>query len=155
MFIWLLFALGATQNDKLEALPLWFQGGHSIGSQGNGTVYSIDVLGNEKVLYSFAGPPDGSGPFGNPDLLNVNGTLYGTTHDGGTPHEGTVFTVTTSGQEAVLYDFKGHPDGAAPRSGLIDVKGTLYGTTFYGGAYTGECRSSVGCGTVFSIIPRR
>jgi len=149
MFIWLLFALGATQNDKLEALPLWFQGGHSIGSQGNGTVYSIDVLGNEKVLYSFAGPPDGSGPFGNPDLLNVNGTLYGTTHDGGTPHEGTVFTVTTSGQEAVLYSFKypvkGHADGTHPDSALINANGTLYGTTDTGGAN--------GCGTVFKLKP--
>ncbi len=50
-------------------------------SSGCGTVFSMDASGNEKVLYSFGGPPDGAGPMAN--LLNVNGTLYGTTQSGG------------------------------------------------------------------------
>ncbi|MGA8325772.1 MAG: hypothetical protein WB757_06785 [Candidatus Cybelea sp.] len=47
--------------------------------------------------------------------------------------DGTVFSVTPSGIEAVLYSFSGGSDGKNPESGLIDVNGTLYGTTPYGG----------------------
>ena len=58
----------------------------------------------ETVLYSFGGPPDGLLPIGN--LHNVNGTLYGTTEYGGAPSAyayGTVYKITTSGPETVLY----------------------------------------------------
>lgn len=129
----------------------------SCGDSGCGTVFSIDLSGSEKVVYRFAGSPDGSDPQAN--LLNVNGTLYGTTAAGGKRCEyfgtcGTVFSITTSGQEQVLYrfkgDFHGHSDGNSPLSGLIDFKGKLYGTTSAGGA--GFCLSdSSGCGTVFAI----
>ncbi len=122
---------------------------------GCGTVFSIDSSGNYKVIYSFAALPDAQLPEAN--LLNANGTLYGTTSAGGTSNDGTVFTITTSGQETVLYSFKGrvkgHFDGQLPVSGLIDIKGVLFGTTKYGGAYTQECRTTLGCGTVFSISP--
>ena len=45
-------------------------------------------------------------------LINFNGTLYGTTMSGGANCSssggcGTVFTITTSGAETVLYSFKG------------------------------------------------
>ena len=126
-------------------------------SSGCGTVFSMDASGNEKVLYSFGGPPDGAGPMAN--LLNVSGTLYGTTQSGGAYYKGTVFSITASGQEAVLHTFRGtnksHPDGDSPMAGLIDIKGTLFGTTAYGGAPTSGCKSQEfdGCGTVFSISP--
>ncbi len=86
------------------------------------------------VLYSFQGPPaDGEGP--SEALLNVNGTLYGTTAYGGPNGAGTVFSITTSGKETVLYSFKGgSADGAAPSAPLINVNGTLYGATGYAGA---------------------
>jgi uncharacterized repeat protein (TIGR03803 family) len=112
-----------------------------------GIVYSITLSGKETVLYRFAGGSDGAHPRG--DLLNVNGTLYGTTVSGGTGCNsygcGTVYTVTTSGTEKVLYKFQGGSDGANPAAGLIDVNGTLYGTTQAGGG------PSCSCGTVFSI----
>lgn len=86
------------------------------------------------VLYSFQGAPkDGENP--NEALLNVNGTLYGTTNDGGKHGAGTVFAITTSGKETILYSFKGgSADGAAPSASLINVNGTLYGATSYAGA---------------------
>ncbi|MFY9718278.1 MAG: choice-of-anchor tandem repeat GloVer-containing protein [Candidatus Cybelea sp.] len=111
-----------------------------------GTVFKVTLSGREAVLYSFAGEPDGSGP--DAGLLNVNGTLYGTTFYGGTAGEGTVFAIATSGGETVLHSFAGTPDGAQPYAGLINVNGTLYGTTTLGGA---NCGSSGGCGTVFTI----
>ena len=86
----------------------------------------------------------------------MNGTLYGTTCEGGAYISGsgiglgTVFSITTTGTEKVLYSFgEGGPfDGANPCAGLVALDGTLYGTTYYGGAYTG---TGSGLGTVFSI----
>jgi uncharacterized repeat protein (TIGR03803 family) len=72
----------------------------------------------------------------------VNGTLYGTTPQGGAS-AGTVFEVSTSGKERVLYSFKGVPDGAYPGAGLVDVNGVLYGTTTNGGVSN--------AGTVFKV----
>lgn len=95
-----------------------------------------------RTLYRFAGPPD-DGSYPSAGLINVKGTLYGTTSQGGTSGDGTVFRISTGGAEQVLYSFKGSLDGAAPVAGLIDVKGTLYGTTGGGGAS--------GNGTVFRI----
>lgn len=107
----------------------------------------------EKVIYSFKGGSDGLWP--EAGLLNVNGTLYGTTIRGGTRPTcpavscGTVFSIAPDGTEKVLYAFSGYgaSDGSGPAAGLINVNGTLYGTTILGGA------SSVG-GTVFSIDPQ-
>jgi uncharacterized repeat protein (TIGR03803 family) len=130
-----------------------FGGTSSNCSSGCGTVFSITPSGTESVLYSFQGGSDGEGPFAG--LTNVNGTLYGTTGSGGSDSGcgssgcGTVFTVTPSGGEAVLYSFQGGPDGAGPQATMIDVGGTLYGTTSGGG--TGVCGG--GCGTVYSITP--
>ncbi|HTT83603.1 MAG TPA: choice-of-anchor tandem repeat GloVer-containing protein [Rhizomicrobium sp.] len=103
----------------------------------------------EKVVHSFAGGTDGARPFGN--VLDVKGTLYGTTINGGKGcHKlgcGTAFSIKLStGVEAVRYSFGNH--GPAPEGGLIDVNGKLYGTTFYGG---GKGCGGPGCGTVFSL----
>jgi uncharacterized repeat protein (TIGR03803 family) len=120
-------------------------GAYTCGNLKCGTVFSITRSGTEKVLLSFSGS---NGAFPVASLVNVGGTLYGTTEDGGAYKRGTVFSVTTSGTESVVYSFKGAPDGAFPAAGLVDVDGTLYGTTTLGGA---NCGSGFGCGTVFSI----
>ena len=102
-----------------------------------------------KVLYSLGGSGDAANPYAG--LINVNGMLYGTTAYGGANGDGTVFSITPSGTETVLYSFKGGSgDGEYPFAGLINVKGTFYGTTSEGGA---NCDSSGGCGTVFAITP--
>lgn len=114
---------------------------------GCGTVFKVTRSGAESVLHSFTGEPDGMGPeYG---LAAVNGTIYGTTANGGTHDDGTVFAITSSGTETVLHSFAGAPDGAHPKGSLININGTLYGTTFYGGA---NCGSS-GCGTIYTIAP--
>ena len=101
-------------------------------------------------LHSFGHGTDGKYPnFG--DLLNVSGTLYGTTYYGGTHDDGTVFRITTAGTEHVLHSFGKGTDGNGPYSAdLIDVDGTLYGTTDGGGAYD---QASGGGGTVFISAP--
>lgn len=111
---------------------------------GCGTVFSITPSGKEKVLYSFKGGAS-DGEYPEASLLNVNGTLYGTTYAGGTHSSGTVFSITTSGAYTVIYNFGATSgDGVTPEAGLINVNGTLYGTTFSGGEY-------VHYGTVYSL----
>ena len=124
---------------------------------GCGTVFSVTLGGNEKVLHSFGQGMDGTTPVAS--LIKVNGTLYGTTQYGGaygshycTGGCGTVFSITPSGQETVLHSFGSGTDGKQPKASLIEVNGTLYGTTQYGGAYR-RSYCGGGCGTVFSITP--
>jgi uncharacterized repeat protein (TIGR03803 family) len=127
------------------------------GTYDEGTVFSVSRTGKERVLHSFgctnsSSCADGSEP--QASLIDVNGTLYGTTSGGGAYEEGTVFSVTRTGKARVLYSFGSHAnDGIAPYASLIDVKGTLYGTTMNGGATTCKISSSSadGCGTVFSL----
>jgi uncharacterized repeat protein (TIGR03803 family) len=127
------------------------------GGRGNaGTVYKISTGDKETVVHSFAGSHKHGGRFPEARLLNVNGTLYGTTYEGGVAkNRGTVFAITPSGKESVLHTFQGgERDGAYPRAGLIYVNGILYGTSTGGG--NGGCK---GCGyhehfgTVFAITP--
>ena len=123
---------------------------------GCGTVFSVDPNTRvEKVLYAFCPQPgcaDGAAPQGG--LINVNGTLYGTTRYGGSTGCngdgcGTVFAINRkTGRETTLYPFCSQTncaDGANPTAGLIDVNGVLYGTTYMGGSNDN--------GTVFSINP--
>lgn len=120
------------------------------GETGAGTVFALDPSTNtEKVLYSFASQasPDGWNPYGG--MVNVNGTLYGTTVEGGgvpgSDGVGTVFAFNpTTGTETLVHSFNGS-DGRAPYAGLIAMKGRLYGTTASGG--------SADRGTVFSVDP--
>jgi uncharacterized repeat protein (TIGR03803 family) len=116
---------------------------------GCGTVFSVDSSGKEHVVYNFEGnfnsAQDGSWPFAG--LTEFKGTLYGTTSGGGTG-DGTVYTVTTSGKESVLYRFAGGSDAQGPEATMIVAKGTLYGTSVYGG---GSGCGGAGCGTVFSV----
>ena len=62
------------------------------------------------MLHSFAGGTDGSYP--GAGLIEVDGTLYGTTFSGGSAGFGTVFSISTSGAETVVHDFAGGSDGA-------------------------------------------
>jgi uncharacterized repeat protein (TIGR03803 family) len=138
---------GAGDGAQPEAALLDVNGTlYGTTSQGGaahnaGTVFSITPSGTEQVLHSFdyAGT-GGAAPVAS--LIDVDGTLYGTTSAGG-HGSGTVFSITTDGQYNVLHAFgRGH-DGISPEAGLLYIKGRLFGTTTYGGAY--------GSGTVFSV----
>jgi uncharacterized repeat protein (TIGR03803 family) len=125
---------------------------NSGGIYNLGTVFSVDAkTGGETVMHSFGNGSDGGNPLSG--LINVKGTLYGTTQVGGTHDSGSVYSInTTTGAETVLYSFQGGTDGLWPNTSFIDVKGTLYGTTSLGGG-TG-CQGGEGCGTVFSFNVR-
>jgi uncharacterized repeat protein (TIGR03803 family) len=127
--------------------------GSICNGTGCGTIFSIDPSGGGyRILHKFSGGADGSNPFAG--LIEVNGTLYGTTTTGGDHNDGTIFSIGSSGRRyEVLHSFQGHAagDGSTPESALVQVNGVLYGTTSMGGT-SGNC-STNGCGTVFKINP--
>ena len=112
------------------------------GPKQGGTLYSIDTKGQENVLHTF---PYFGGPEG---LLYVNGSLYGTTAEGGRdvpPGRGTIYKTDLSGNKTVFYQFTGKTDGDGPSGPLTEFHGRLYGVTVKGGQYN--------WGTVYSIAP--
>ena len=118
----------------------------------SGTVFAINSKSDsESVLYSFCSLQnceDGSNP--NSGVIDVKGTLYGTTYTGGAHDGGTLFSVDPkTGVERVVYSFcsqQNCEDGGYPIAGLIEEKGRLYGTTDTGGMYD--------YGTVFVADPK-
>jgi uncharacterized repeat protein (TIGR03803 family) len=124
---------------------------------GCGTVYKMSTSGQERILYVFKGGSDGEAPNGS--LADDDGNLIGTSElggnsgckDGHVKGCGTVFEVTLSGKERILYRFPGKAQGASPVSGLILFRGELYGEAAAGGM--GKCyyTNVPGCGLVFKM----
>jgi uncharacterized repeat protein (TIGR03803 family) len=125
------------------------------GTWNLGTIFEITNKGKERVLYSFAGPPDGWNPN---QLVLAHGKLYGTTYLGGQSDcwglyggGGTIFEFDQSGTEKVLYRFGGVTDGAQPTGPVaFDSSGNMYGTT-QSGIKDGCPFSHGGCGTVWKL----
>ncbi|MGA9475079.1 MAG: choice-of-anchor tandem repeat GloVer-containing protein, partial [Terriglobales bacterium] len=66
-----------------------------------GVVFKLDRMGNETVLHTFTGPPDGGESFSNASLVrDEEGNLYGTTTFGGSGSlaAGTVFKLEPPAQ---------------------------------------------------------
>ncbi len=125
---------------------------------GCGTVFKLSAGGKETILHSFSGgPTDGSYPLAGL-IADSAGNLYGTTELGGIGCNGqgcgTVYKITPTGTESILYSFTGGADGSNPEyvDLVIDPAGNLYGTTGGGGDLTCSGHSS-GCGVVFKIDP--
>jgi uncharacterized repeat protein (TIGR03803 family) len=116
------------------------------GTAGAGTVFKLTSHGRHTVLHSFTGKRgDGSLPHAGL-VCDRDGNLYGTTMFGGAAYNGhkygTVFKLSKTGQETILYSFKGAADGAYPTADLVrDQAGNLYGAN--GGGH----------GVVFKLTP--
>jgi uncharacterized repeat protein (TIGR03803 family) len=140
------------QGWQPEAAPILDAAGNLYGTTlfggtagGFGTVFELDTSGNETVLYSFSGEPDGEDPNGGL-ARDRAGNLYGNTLYGGTAGGyGTVFKLDHAGKLTLLHSFASNPDGADPHGSLIgDPRGNGYGATQYGG-------TAGGYGTVFKV----
>jgi len=114
------------------------------GAYDQGTVFKVSNTGKETVLHSFgAYQTDGASPYRGL-IWGGQGLLYGVTIGGGAYNHGTVFKLSRTGEESLVYSFTGGADGGQPESGLTrDDAGNLYGTTYSGGAY--------GYGVVFKV----
>ena len=118
------------------------------GASDLGTIFKLDAAGKQTVVHSFAGGSDGGFCYSYGGLVRDKaGDYYGTTLTGGDSNQGTIFTLTSAGEEKVLYSFSGGADGRFPYAGLVlDSKGNLFGTTYLGG--------TSGQGTVFKLTTK-
>jgi uncharacterized repeat protein (TIGR03803 family) len=81
-------------------------------------------------------------------VQGTNGNFYGTTFEGGTNGEGTVFEITPAGTLTTLYNFCSQPkcyDGAGPSGLILATNGNLYGIT--------SSMEVINLGTIFEITP--
>ncbi|MFY9739479.1 MAG: choice-of-anchor tandem repeat GloVer-containing protein [Candidatus Cybelea sp.] len=84
-------------NVKGTLYSTTLSGPHDFcGGPGCGTVFSITTSGAATVLYRFKGHSYGRKDGAHPEagLINVNGTLYGTTNIGGVNGYGAVFSLS-------------------------------------------------------------
>jgi len=114
-----------------------------------GTVFRLKHSGPNWILttlHTFVGGADGAYPYGRVAIAR-DGTLYGTTTEGGSGGSGTIYRLQPSAavprsalapwNETVLHRFTGS-DGASPQGDLIfDRSGNIYGTTQQGGSAGG------------------
>jgi len=167
-----LYAFGASATDGYTPVGPLIQGKDGAlygttsngGANGAGVVFKITLNGTYNIIYSFgASVTDGIVPVGGL-IQGGDGNFYGTTASGGANHCvnipqeggncGTVFKLTPTGVETVIYSFGvSASDGVEPTGSLVQGSdGNLYGTTLNGGA--NSCSVSGGthnCGTVFKI----
>lgn len=104
------------------------------------------------ILHTFTGGADGAYPVGASLAREKDGTLYGTTPNGGAADAGVVFKIAPGGAETVLYAFPGGGNGANPNGGVIHDKATgdIYGSTSAGGT-SANCDG--GCGVLYKLSP--
>ncbi|MEQ8470368.1 MAG: MBG domain-containing protein, partial [Marinoscillum sp.] len=97
---------------------------------GSGSFSSFDAeTGQEVSLHHFQSV--GTSP--QSSLLQIDGYLYGTTHQGGNYGDGTIFKVSTDGEEFLkLHDFEAG-EGQWPNGVIQAADGFLYGMTQRGG----------------------
>lgn len=127
------------------------------GRSGDGVVFKVNPAGKETLLHAFDGL-DGANPFAGL-LRDAAGNVYGTTLSGGVTGCGpdgngcgTVFKVSKTGKETVLYRFTGGSDGFLPYAGLVrDAHGNLYGAAEYGGDLNCATGGGFGCGTIYKL----
>jgi len=125
-------------------------GGKGKCKGGCGTAFKMSRNGKVIWLHSFNGA-NGMEPLAGL-FRDPAGNLYGTTVEGGAhcygmgfPGCGTVFELSKSGKETLLYSFAGIPDAYFPEALLVeDAAGNLYGTTYSGGTFDNA-------GTVFKV----
>ncbi len=113
-----------------------------------GTVFKMTPAGVLTVLYTFTGEPDGASPEAGV-ILGKDGNFYGTTEYGGISDgyfgSGTIFKVTPSGKETILYKFSGSDYSVHPMARLLQATdGNFYGVN-------SGC-NEFGCGNVNTDI---
>ena len=138
---------GLVLDKKGNLYGTTYYGGNSSCQYGCGVVFEVTPSGTETTLHSF--DQNGTDGYYPVDTLafDKTGNLYGTTYGGGAYGGGTVFKLTPSGTETILYSFGVNgADAYHPVAGVaLGKKGNLYGTTYQGGAYN--------WGTVFKVTP--
>jgi uncharacterized repeat protein (TIGR03803 family) len=157
----LLYSFGNDGPGGYVPVPfILYSGGNLYGLtlalNGNteGIVFELTNSGGtwtENVLYELGYGGYDFGTYSNSGLImDSAGNLYGTTFDGGTTGNGSIFELTPSGSGwtfNTLYSLT-YADGSGPQGSLVmDSAGNLYGNTARGG--TGDPTG----GAVFELSP--
>lgn len=99
------------------------------GAGGHGNIFQVTPSGLLATFYSFTGGVDGGSATG-ALLETADGNFYGSTGDGGTFKQGSVFKLSSTGALTNLYSFTGGADGYVPvGSVVLGQDGALYGVT--------------------------
>jgi hypothetical protein len=116
------------------------------GTRGEGTIYKVNSVLSVTVEHSF-GNLFGDGTYPSAGLtLGTDGKYYGSTTEGGTFDDGTLFNSTTIGVYTHLYSFNNSANlmQMAPLSPPVEyTTGLLYGLTEFGG--------TANVGTIYSL----
>ena len=94
----------------------------------DGTLFSFDPVAKTFTTLASFGTTTATGQRPTADLINVNGTLYGTTSIGGSATHGTLFSynpATTTFTTLASFG-TGALSGLSPDASVIDVNGMLY-----------------------------
>lgn len=135
---------------------------YSGGSSNLGTIFEVTTNGAFATLYSFTGSGNiGANPMGGL-TVGPDGNFYGTTYQGGTNGNGTVFQFSTNHMLATLYSFSAetsyywyllNSDGANPLGNLVvGPDGNLYGVTQTGGIAAGGAAFAITTGGVLTPV---
>ena len=135
-----LYTFTGGADGRFAEAPLTLANGNLYGTtesggSGYGVVYSLDPTGKQTVLYTFSGGNDGGLPSSGV-IVDKKGNLYGTTPEGGPGGYGVVYTLTSAGEETVLYGFSATASAQGQDSvgGVIfGADGHLFGATVAGG----------------------
>lgn len=145
------------------------EGGYKLNPgdpTGKGFIFKTTPVGVVTILHNFQDGSvanDGGRPFAGL-IQATDGNFYGTTIEGGTASQGTVFKMTPQGHVNILYSFNPSGtvkniqgddvyDGSSPEAPLIQGSdGNFYSTTQTGGAGLGN-QAGYGIGTVYRITP--
>ena len=127
---------GAPKDDT----AVWYYRENAAGEAPAAAIPVMKLIVERRLplrLYTRPDFLDGLAP--DAGLIDVKGTLYGTTTGGGGSSNcsggcGTIFSIATSGKEKILHSFGGSTDGATPIGRLTKMGSALYGTTSAGGA---------------------
>jgi uncharacterized repeat protein (TIGR03803 family) len=116
------------------------------GADDEGSVYKVASDGTFTSLYSFSGGADGGFLYGGLALDDA-GNLYGSTVEGGSSDQGTVFKLAPDGTLTTLYNFTGGADGGSPEGDMTRVGPRLFSTASEGGD------PSCQCGVIYELKP--
>jgi uncharacterized repeat protein (TIGR03803 family) len=114
---------------------------------GDGVVFHFDpnnVGASYKIDHLFTGKPDGDNP--RHDAMTLfSGQMFGTTLQGGTKNNGTIFSIGQTGSSYGALTSLHKSSGDEPHSCFVVVNSLLYGMTASGGDHDG--------GVIFSFDP--
>ena len=127
-----------------------------------GEVFRLEADGTAKALHHFSLGAGGCSPQTGP--IDLGGTIYGATTEGGanvcvtayTPTScGVLYQISKTGVYTVVHSWNG-TDGGSPQDELTKgADGSIYGITTVGGTGGGACvnNNPSGCGVIFKYTP--